>query len=449
MVGLLGERGTRLEVGPPPPDVPVVVPQVPHGLAELRDVAQLVERVTGVRGQRAEQVRPQHRGDHRAEPAAGLAHDRPVRGRVQRPVVRVHPGHHLVAQVGVVLAGARRVHELAAAVAGSTRPRRPRSRRAPARMRTPRRPSPGTAAGTATGSATWRCARCSPGSRTPRGSGGQGPRRSRAAGRPTAAARAGSPSGLPRSSSTVDHVLVDTPRQVSGPGQHRASSLVQVLGRAGTYRRGMSIEQAERDPVELHFAEMAATLNGQSPAPAGPPDGPAVWTRGSAPIRPGSALTGQQCLELFDAQLASRHLDVAARWLRARGAGYYTIGSSGHEGNAGVAAALRLTDPALLHYRSGRVLPGPRAAGQPAAGRRARRAARPGGGGGRADRRRPAQGVRPPGAERDPADLDDRLAPAAGASGWPSPWSGRPGWASRRGLAGRRDRGWPASATRR
>ncbi len=60
-----------------------------------------------------------------------------------------------------------------------------------------------------------------------------------------------------------------------------------------------------------------------------------------------------RCLELFDAQLASRHLDVAARWLRARGAGYYTIGSSGHEGNAGVAAALRLTDPALLHYRSG------------------------------------------------------------------------------------------------
>jgi len=128
---------------------------------------------------------------------------------------------------------------------------------------------------------------------------------------------------------------------------------MQVLRRTGTYRRGMSIEQAERDPVELHFAEMAATLNGQPPAPAGPPGGPASWTRGPAPIRPGSALTGQQCLDLFDAQLASRHLDVAARWLRARGAGFYTIGSSGHEANAGVAAALRLTDPALLHYRSG------------------------------------------------------------------------------------------------
>ncbi len=58
-------------------------------------------------------------------------------------------------------------------------------------------------------------------------------------------------------------------------------------------------------------------------------------------------------LEIFDSQLGSRHLDFAARWLRSRGTGYYTIGSSGHEGNAAVAAALRPTDPALLHYRSG------------------------------------------------------------------------------------------------
>ena len=62
---------------------------------------------------------------------------------------------------------------------------------------------------------------------------------------------------------------------------------------------------------------------------------------------------GAMCLALFDAQLGSRHLDLAARWLRSQGKGYYTIGSSGHEGNAAVAAALRPTDPALLHYRSG------------------------------------------------------------------------------------------------
>jgi 2-oxoisovalerate dehydrogenase E1 component len=69
-------------------------------------------------------------------------------------------------------------------------------------------------------------------------------------------------------------------------------------------------------------------------------------------VREGTALTGARTLELFDAQLASRHLDLAARWLRSFNEGFYTIGSSGHEGNAAVAAALAPTDPALLHYRS-------------------------------------------------------------------------------------------------
>jgi 2-oxoisovalerate dehydrogenase E1 component len=73
----------------------------------------------------------------------------------------------------------------------------------------------------------------------------------------------------------------------------------------------------------------------------------------SDPIVATSTLTVQDVLNLFDSQLGSRHLDLAARWLRSRGKGFYTIGSSGHEGNAAVAAALRPTDPALLHYRSG------------------------------------------------------------------------------------------------
>ena len=71
------------------------------------------------------------------------------------------------------------------------------------------------------------------------------------------------------------------------------------------------------------------------------------------PAEPHDGLGRQAALDLFDAQLGSRHLDLAARWLRSEGKGYYTIGSSGHEGNAAVAAALRHTDPALLHYRSG------------------------------------------------------------------------------------------------
>ncbi len=70
-------------------------------------------------------------------------------------------------------------------------------------------------------------------------------------------------------------------------------------------------------------------------------------------MAPGSALTWRRLDVLFDAQVASRHLDHAARWLRAEGRGFYTIGSAGHEANAFVAAALRPDDPALLHYRSG------------------------------------------------------------------------------------------------
>ena len=82
--------------------------------------------------------------------------------------------------------------------------------------------------------------------------------------------------------------------------------------------------------------------------------------------------------------------------------------------------ALRPTDPALLHYRSGRVLRRPGAAG---AGLDAgpRRAAGADGAGRRADRRRPAQGVRSPRPGDHPADLDHRLAPAAGGRAGPRP----------------------------
>jgi 2-oxoisovalerate dehydrogenase E1 component len=55
----------------------------------------------------------------------------------------------------------------------------------------------------------------------------------------------------------------------------------------------------------------------------------------------------------FDAQLQSRHLDFAARELQRRGAGFYTIASAGHESDAALGLLTRVTDPALLHYRSG------------------------------------------------------------------------------------------------
>jgi 2-oxoisovalerate dehydrogenase E1 component len=56
---------------------------------------------------------------------------------------------------------------------------------------------------------------------------------------------------------------------------------------------------------------------------------------------------------LWRAQIESRHCDHAARWLQKEKRSFYSIGSAGHESNAMVALALRATDPALLHYRSG------------------------------------------------------------------------------------------------
>jgi 2-oxoisovalerate dehydrogenase E1 component len=102
------------------------------------------------------------------------------------------------------------------------------------------------------------------------------------------------------------------------------------------------VATTKAEAVDEYFTTTVSAMATGTPTPA---DGD--------PLRAGSALTVAEAVALFDAELASRHLDLAARWLRSQGLGFYTIGSSGHEANAAVAAALRPTDPALLHYRSG------------------------------------------------------------------------------------------------
>lgn len=64
-----------------------------------------------------------------------------------------------------------------------------------------------------------------------------------------------------------------------------------------------------------------------------------------------AGLTPEHLVGLFRSQATSRQLDRVSRKLQARGEGFYTIGSSGHEGNAAIAAAFRPTDMAFLHYR--------------------------------------------------------------------------------------------------
>jgi 2-oxoisovalerate dehydrogenase E1 component len=85
------------------------------------------------------------------------------------------------------------------------------------------------------------------------------------------------------------------------------------------------------DPLERHLVDELRALNGQAAGVDVPPEAAQAWR----------------------AQAESRAVDHAARWLQAQKRGFYTIGSAGHESNALVALALRPTDPALLHYRSG------------------------------------------------------------------------------------------------
>ena len=85
------------------------------------------------------------------------------------------------------------------------------------------------------------------------------------------------------------------------------------------------------DPLETHLLEALAALSPTGPAGAAPDGSEALWR----------------------AQVDSRLCDFASRWLQKEGRSFYSIGSAGHESNGAVALALRPTDPALLHYRSG------------------------------------------------------------------------------------------------
>lgn len=69
---------------------------------------------------------------------------------------------------------------------------------------------------------------------------------------------------------------------------------------------------------------------------------------GKPPLGP---LEPAEARQLYRAQVTSRALDIQSRAMQKAGQGFYTIGSSGHEGMAAVAHALRVDDIAFLHYR--------------------------------------------------------------------------------------------------
>lgn len=70
--------------------------------------------------------------------------------------------------------------------------------------------------------------------------------------------------------------------------------------------------------------------------------------QGRAPAGP---LKPDQAVAIYRAACLTRALDRQSREMQRAGQGFYTIGSSGHEGMAAVSMALRPTDMAFLHYR--------------------------------------------------------------------------------------------------
>jgi 2-oxoisovalerate dehydrogenase E1 component len=66
---------------------------------------------------------------------------------------------------------------------------------------------------------------------------------------------------------------------------------------------------------------------------------------------PDGPLSHADAVSIFRSGCLCRALDRKSRAMQAAGQGFYTIGSSGHESMAAVAAALRPTDMAFLHYR--------------------------------------------------------------------------------------------------
>ncbi|MEO7065652.1 MAG: thiamine pyrophosphate-dependent enzyme [Rhodanobacter sp.] len=113
------------------------------------------------------------------------------------------------------------------------------------------------------------------------------------------------------------------------------SNSVAISARHKGFNRAEIVDQNFTEFVQLWDGTVGET----------PPD--------DAPVLPGSTLDVRGFRELFESQLISRHLDLMARVLRVQNKVFYTIGSSGHEGNAMVARAARHTDPSFLHYRSG------------------------------------------------------------------------------------------------
>ena len=216
------------------------------------------------------------------------------------------------------------------------------------------------------------------------------------------------------------HVVLRGLREPVVGERHVVPLLVDALGKrdspcSGLFAHcnvcsmtGQSIDRRIR-PGDLDELEVALLDRAR-----GPRDGRRPRPARSGRARPAARSPGPSSTTASRPSSTAATSTTPPAGCAARGAGFYTIGSSGHEANAFVAGGAAADRPGAAALPLGRLLPG---AVPPGAGprRRPRRAPGPAGVLARTDRRWPPQGLRPCRPGRDPADVDHRLAPAAGA----------------------------------
>ncbi len=121
-----------------------------------------------------------------------------------------------------------------------------------------------------------------------------------------------------------------------------------VADRAAKPKAKFNLNRAQ--VVDENFIAFVRELQAVPRPPGGGVGGNGAFDR---VIDAESSLTGRDLIEMFESQIVTRHQDFESRAMRARNEGFYTIGSTGHEGNAALGRLTRHTDMAFVHYRSG------------------------------------------------------------------------------------------------
>lgn len=164
-------------------------------------------------------------------------------------------------------------------------------------------------------------------------------------------------------SAEAEPLLTVTDLGEPGPGAQLVDHLGAVLerlaladpaARSGPPARSVPSPGSSSDPASVPGSDptsSSTSLPASTSLPTSTSTSPSASPPGAGAVADSEVVRGD-LLDLFEAQAASRWLDVAARRMQAAGEGGDAVTSAGHEGNAAVALALRSNDPALLHHRS-------------------------------------------------------------------------------------------------